>query len=57
MSEIAIVLTVIGVILVAFSLISGFIIKESTAHSVRLVAFFSGCFLFLLALWVDITHI
>jgi|GEM_PF-3122841 len=57
MSEIAIVLSVIGIILVAFSIISGFIIKESTAYSVRLMIFFIGCYLFLLALWVDITHI
>jgi len=57
MSEIASVLTVIGIILVTFSIISGFVIKESTAHSVRLVIFFIGCYFFLLALWIDIAHI
>jgi uncharacterized membrane protein len=57
MSEIASVLTVIGIILVTFSIISGFIIKESTAHSVRLMIFFIGCYFFLLALWIDIAHI
>jgi flagellar motor component MotA len=57
MSEIASILTVIGIVLVAFSIISGFIINDSTANFVRLVVFFIGSFFFLLALWVDITHI
>jgi uncharacterized membrane protein len=46
MSEIASVLTVIGIILVTFSIISGFIIKESTAHSVRLMIFLSVAIFF-----------